>query len=159
MATIQQQRAICCEGAKIEWFPVTTGRTIYAGEFVYITSTAGRIQECASDCTVTCGMMAADSIAQAADTLVPVYVPTPDTRYELNVYHVTPTSATTAKALVGKSYNIFAGTSVMYLDRNDQTVPFFKVEKLSEKDAVHDLFGRVIVSIVPEVAQVAKSID
>lgn len=159
MATILQQRGICVEGAKIEYFPVTASRTIYAGEFVYITSTAGRIQECTSDCTVTCGMMAADSLAQAVDTLVPVYVPTPDTRYELNVYHGTPASATIAKKLVGNSYNIFAGTKAMYVDRNDQTVPFFKVEKLSEKDEENDLFGRLIVSIVPEVAQVAKSLD
>jgi len=159
MATILQQRGICVEGAKIEYFPVTAGLTFYAGEMLYITSTAGRVQECSSDCTVTCGMAAADNAAAAVDTLVPVYVPTPNTRYEFNVYHGTPASATTAKVLVGNSYNIFAGTKVMYVDRNDQTVPFFKIEKLSEKDVEGDLFGRVIVSIVPEVAQVAKSLD
>ena len=159
MATILQQRGLCVEGAKIEWYPCTTARTWYQGEFVYLTGTAGRISECASDATTTIGMAASDNAASAADTMMPVYVCTPDTRYEVNCYHTTATSASIANALVGNSYNLKAGTLLQYCNRASAGAPFFHVEKLSSKDAENDMFGRLIVSICPEAAQLGKSID
>jgi len=159
MATIQQQNGICVEGLRIEWYPCVTARTWYQGEFVYITATGGRIQECATDATTTIGMAASDNAASAVDTMMPVYVCDPNTRYEVNCYHGTPANATIMNSMVGKSYNMFAATVSSYLDKEDQDVPFFHVEKLSGKDEENDLFGRLIVTITPEVAQLGKSID
>lgn len=156
MATILQQIAHCVQGGKIEWYPCTAARTWYKGEFLYLT-TVGRMTECGSSATVTCGMAADDNAADVVDTSHPVYVPTEMTMFEMNSYHSTPTSATTHIGMIGQSYNYFAATATAYCDRSATTVPFFKVNKLSEKDASGDLFGRVIVSLVPEVCQIYHS--
>jgi hypothetical protein len=146
MATILQQISHCVQGGKIEWFPCTAARTWYKGEFLYLT-TVGRLTECGSSATVTCGMAADDNAADSVGVSHPVYVPTEMTMFEMNTYHSTPASATTTISLVGQSFNYFAATATAYCDRSATTVPFFKVNKLSEKDASGDLFGRVIVSL------------
>lgn len=159
MATILQQKAICVKGAKVEWYPTAAAQTWSEGAFLY-KDIYGRLTICTSGATTTIGMAASANAADTVNTSYPVYVPTSVTEFEMNTYHSTPASATTTISLVGNSYNYRAATSPMasYCDRSATTVPFFKVVKLSEKDTAGDLFGRVIVQLVPEVCQVYHSL-
>lgn len=152
MSTILQRKAKCVQGMKIEWYPVAASQTWYGGQFVYLNA-YGRMTQCSSSATTTCGMAASDNSSATIDYLYPVYVPTELALFEMNTYHSTPASATTTISMVGQSYNYFSATVGAYCNRSATTAPFFHVVKLSEKDKAGDLFGKVIVNLVPEVCQ------
>lgn len=133
-----------------------------AQQFVKLSS--GALAECASEDTVVYGLVLDDSHTATAE---PYTAPFGQLHSPLDVQegeflvNITDTSGavgsgstTQADVTVGTAYGLLLGSGdydgIAFLNKDDTTNDFFKVERLWPDDATTDFNGRVVCSIVAD---------
>lgn len=134
--------------------PEAAGQTYKKGQLVYLV--AGAVTVMADDGQVCLGMVTQDATGTTG-TDMEIIIATPVTVFEVNVYHSTAASAVTAATQIGENYALQVDSNKCYCDIEDVTNVLFRVIKLSPKDTVADVYGRVWVIVQPNYQQVGQA--
>jgi len=149
MSTITRFAAKLVSPAKILYFPEALSQSFKKGEFVYLVSGKVTVASYGAGGAAKLLGMAMQDASGKVDTAIAVALAEEGVLFEMNV------TTTTAITQVGLSYGGSISSNKHSLAIADTTYQYFKVKSLSQKDAVGDTYGRVLVEVLGRICQAA----